>query len=760
MRLKRGLEKAVAVALVLTFLIIGVNAGVYLSQPKLIYNSGDFVELNVTVDPVQDGPLKIRLFCDENSKEIYSGPPIDSISIPMSSLWIDNLGGECYFSTTYAGEVKNSNSKFKISKELIISLLIESFFGKPGDEIAVSGSVKRLNGEGSDGEVEVIIPFAGAVGKSLEPDIESGSPVNNDSVSQNSSENATQTVPATNPITSVPGQNFYGKASDGEFSISFYLPDNIAAGDYKININAYEKTSLGEKTNEGKAIAYLKVSQIAKSIEFALSNQNFNPGESLSIKPNILDQTGNSINEQTSLVVSDSERNRVFEKIVKSGETVEWLIPTDAKSGYYSARASGAELNITKNFFINEKAIASFELVNSTLIIKSIGNIPYKKDVQVEINGKPFVKSVDLKPGESTEFKLTGIEGDYDIKVSDGEKEIKQAGVHLTGKAIGVSDTNEKGISGVIFTPWLWAFLIIFLLVAVLLLFSRVVKKKSIAYPLSNKKGLKLDGVVVDKKKMQNEKEAIKPNAKPALFLKKTVVPTIAQQAMVTGGSRNSATILAVKIKDKIDHSSKESVEKAVECVYSKKGAVFEQGGYIVTILSPLVTKTFNNEIEAARCAEDIVSLLNEHNKKFNDKINFGIGINSGEILNEIKDGKLNFTALGNTIIFAKRLADSSNKQILISKEAYEKGITEIKANKINVNGIECYEVKKVANYEKNKKFIDDFLKREGKGNASKTSGNRNYNAGNYKPLNSLANDSAKNPADNHNNNPHWNFGE
>ena len=51
---------------------------------------------------------------------------------------------------------------------------------------------------------------------------------------------------------------------------------------------------------------------------------------------------------------------------------------------------------LIKRFFVVEKAIASFELINETLIITSIGNIPYNKGVEIELNGKTFVKIVEL----------------------------------------------------------------------------------------------------------------------------------------------------------------------------------------------------------------------------------------------------------------------------------------------------------------------------------------------------------------------------
>ena len=55
-----------------------------------------------------------------------------------------------------------------------------------------------------------------------------------------------------------------------------------------------------------------------------------------------------------------------------------------------------------------------------------------------------------------------------------------------------------------------------------------------------------------------------------------------------------------------------------------------------------------------------------------------------------------------------------------MTKEAFERGITEIKADKKSINGIDSYELKKVVDYDKNKKFINDFIKRNEKDNKSK----------------------------------------
>ena len=80
------------------------------------------------------------------------------------------------------------------------------------------------------------------------------------------------------------------------------------------------------------------------------------------------------------------------------------------------------------------------------------------------------------------------------------------------------------------------------------------------------------------------------------------------------------------------------ALERAVELVYRKKGAVYEQGDFIFIVFSPLMTHTQKNEIEAAKAAERISLVLKEHNKRFKDKIDFGIGINSGQMINKVED--------------------------------------------------------------------------------------------------------------------------
>ena len=192
------------------------------------------------------------------------------------------------------------------------------------------------------------------------------------------------------------------------------------------------------------------------------------------------------------------------------------------------------------------------------------------------------------------------------------------------------------------------------------------------------------------------------------------VIQNQADQVLVLKGHKAHAAVLVMKIKNKLEDNEKKSLEHAMEAVYSKKGAVYEQGDFIFAMFSPLMTNAKNNEALAAKVGEEIVKNLNDHNQKFKNHIDFGIAINSGEIINKIENNKLKFTALGNFVVAAKRLAEGSNKQVLLSKESFQRAGSEVKAEKVSDG--QAYNLRRVVDSEKNNKFIQGFLERQPKG--------------------------------------------
>jgi len=414
----------------------------------------------------------------------------------------------------------------------------------------------------------------------------------------------------------------------------------------------------------------------------------------------LADQSGQAINDEVSVIIRDQDLSRIYEQILQSEETNIYKIPTNLTAGYYEIEASSGEVNSIKSFYVTEKAIAFFQMTNSTLVVTNIGNIPYKKDIQVELNGKPFVKKVNLKLGEEQEFKFTG-DGEFSIKVSDGETEVTEGGVVLTGHAVNV-ESIKKGF--IAYTPIIWIFFIIVLGAGTLFLFRNILKKKSFAYPFKGRfKKLKFGkSQPVDLSKEEGE---IKPETKQ---LQKSV--NQAEQVLVLKGHKNKVAVLALKIKNKSTRTNKKDLGKIIKSISNKKGVIYETGDYVIVVFSPLITRSFKNEVTAIKAAQVMQNSLKIYNRKSTDKIKFGIGINSGEIVNKLENGKLKFTALGNLIPNVKRLAESSEEKILLTKNAYESAGSEIKVKKHG----DVYEVRRVIDTEKNKAFIDGFLKRIG----------------------------------------------
>lgn len=736
-------KRSVTLKLMAIFLIFislsMVSAGIYFSDLQSKYNLGDMINLDVSADPVLDGRLlKVLFNCQGKNLLEFNNLPDSSgkvnIKIPLSSYTVNGIEGNCYFSGNYNNDARQSR-EFEISKRLDVKLYGNSFFVNPGEQFTVSGRAERLNGFPANGEIVISIPL-------LE--------VYTDAISENMANNTENNTNASVSDSPSSKSEYYAKVVNGSFLTNISIKDNTPAGEYRVDIFVYEEIS-GEKASEGTTVASVKVFQILKSVEIALNNQNFNPGTTVEFKPGLLDQSGINIDEEISTIIRNEKSERVFEKIVNSQETVKFLIPTNLTSGYYEIEASSRGIKNIERFYVNEKAIVSFDLRNETLVVTNIGNIPYKKDIEVDLNGKPFVKSVDLDLGESKTFKLTGSNEEYRIKISDGDTEFVQGGVMLTGRTITVSATDEgSAIGNVVNNPIVWIFLILILIAAVLFFLRNYLKKRSFAYHVSDlnqtRAAQKFAGTsnsisnTLVKKEVSSQfkqpgsmkiPEINRPeiNKQEIFGVPKQSPPSQAEQLTVMEGHKSNSVVIALKIKNEVGGLSRQTLDRAMIPAYKKSGAVYEQGNYIFIIFSQLMTRNEKNEVDVARVAESIAEELRDHNRKYGEKIDFGIGINSGEVINKVDGGKLKFTALGNFILLAKRLAESSDKQVLISKKSYEKGMTEIKAEKIDKEG-EVYEIKRVVNNEENKVFIKDFLNRMEKDEKSKnqSQGFRGFN--------------------------------
>lgn len=156
-----------------------------------------------------------------------------------------------------------------------------------------------------------------------------------------------------------------------------------------------------------------------------------------------------------------------------------------------------------------------------------------------------------------------------------------------------------------------------------------------------------------------------------------------------------------------------------MEYAYKAKGAVYQSGDYFVVVFSPLITGKAKNEHIAVKIAQDIDNLLREHNRKFrNNIINYGIGVNVGNIVNSIDEGILRFASIDKTVNITRKISDISNNEVLLSKEVHEKTISNVKAEKVGepsaeTRGLTLFRIKRIVDHEASKKFIDEFMRRQ-----------------------------------------------
>ena len=481
--------------------------------------------------------------------------------------------------------------------------------------------------------------------------------------------------------------------SEGKIETNFSFPENLKSGNYELTAKVYDKSGEEIGNQDTKTIT-ISLRQEPSKIEIVIDKQSIKPGEGIMLRPLIYDKANYETQGDVKIEVKDSLDDSYFNKLVKTGEEVIVNFTTNASAGYWKIEASSMGLKSKRLFYIEELEKAQFEVVNDTLIITNIGNVRYRKAVQIAIENEVEIKEMDLEVGDSKKFRLLAPDGSYKVSVTDGSETITLSDIGLTGNVIGVEDVRNQ-LSLWSKYPMVWLFLIIVLGLFILMMVERVTKRNFYGY------------------KDEKKTDKIKPVKASDKFAGFEAVKDAgeAEHSLVINGKKEEASILAIKIKNPGAIKNKivqENVNKAIEMINKQKGSLYRTGDNFVGVFTPSLTKTFKNDLVAVKVAGAIASHLNEHNKKFKEKIDFGIGIHSGEIAAKLEQGKLKFTALGNTLSLAKKIADSARNDVLLSKETGSKVSNEVKTDKQG----DYYSIKRVLDREQHKDFINNFLKR------------------------------------------------
>jgi hypothetical protein len=694
------MKKSLILLILVFTLVMGVgfvSADLFVGPMERSYHMGDELNLTITLGPVVNTNdfLILKLICvsgigqsaidevleadeEENSNEtdngvmtveevleavggvggseveIYKSPYSVGagdekevfVSIKLDKFLVGDLRGLCSIRAVYGGEEINSK-EFEISRVLEVSAEVDGVLFAPGEKMGIKGNAYRKNGVPVNGFVEARI-----VGTDI-------------SVS--------------------------GTASDGAFDLNFTVLKDMKARGYEVRVRAYEKNDKGDIINEGMAQVSFEVKQVIKKLEVSFDGQSVTPGNEFPYRINLIDQAGDQIQEDITLNIYRPDELEFSERLVRSGEALSFNSEQNFTPGYWTISARIRDVESERIFLVEDLELASFELNNNTLIVKNIGNVRYTKPVEISIGGVSEVKDMSLDLGEIKRFRLSAPDGEYNIEINDGRFSDSLGSAFLTGSAIRISSVGLVNSLKDKFSLLVWIFVIVIAGIVALILFRKIRRKA-----FFGKTPKLVKSVSVDEKSSES----------------KVVSDATSTTGAIDNGVRQECSVVSLKVKNlkevmAVDKEVIHMIDKGLLKAKDLKAKIYVVGDYRILIYSPIVTGEEDNNIVAINSAKNISDILNEYNAGHEKKLDFGVGVNVGEMIVERKEGKFRFTSSGRTIPSAKSASGKSTGDVLISKEVHGKVVGRVKSDKHP--GENYWIVKRVVDRSKHKAFVERF---------------------------------------------------
>jgi class 3 adenylate cyclase len=697
------MEKKVFVLVLFSLLLNFTGATIIISEPADIYNLGDKIYINVEgIIGANSGNFNIELQCGTNTTinlvkipaRAFSAEKEQSYSLPYKvldkeDLEIQNLSdilGNCQI-TSSLGSQASATKFFTITNTISVNAKLDKVAYDPGQPMTLIVEAVKANGQ----------PLEGFV----------------------TGTNAT---------------DFSKEIISGSLKEIIATSETSEPGPYVLEITAYDSGSEG-LLNYGKTTVSFIVNQIPSSIIASLSDQTVIPGNSLKMGVEVFDQSGKKM-EGGSIVRLISPLSEEVAKEVKSGENVVFDFPLNATAGVWKSYVIFETLVEEREFVVAELQKVEFDIIDSILQVTNVGNVLYNKSIDVDIGEEKKKLDLNIEVGETRKFNLRAPQGEYEVFVGDGDNSISRQ-VILTGNAISIKDLERVGIFKGYSIVWLFLLLILFAIGFVWFRRHKTVQKlqeskfvsrvRSVGEAFRNKVGENVPGSVRnsmnDSMNLTTKSPVVQGldssnlshEDKSMVDLTKKGQAQHAETSVTMKGDNYHSAVIAVNVKNyaSLNENSKTELGKIINSSKDSKGLVDWRGDYIFVVFSPIITKTYHNEAMAIKSATKILNELKNHNKKYNNKVEFNIGVHCGELLASKSEGKLKYTSLGNTISFAKRIADSDKEKLLVSDEVRKKLLRELKTQKIRDIGSKgVYEVIEVKNKEANEAKLKDILHR------------------------------------------------
>jgi|TARA_Y100000310_G_scaffold54553_1_gene49986 hypothetical protein len=652
------MRTAIIFGLFLILLTSFISADILITQdPESFYNLGDVIDMSIKVTSLSEinNFLTMSLICNGIETEVHkeyillsAGEEKESeIKIPLISSFAGQTSGTCTIKSTI-GEEFILTDEFKISNSLTVELIDQTTEVSPGGEIIIEGSAKRATGDNAEGFIEAKIIM-----------------------------NEVERISTLDTI------------NKGYFKLNISIPEDIAAGDYLIKLEGYEKDIEDSVTNTGFTSYSATINQVPTSLEISFEETEIEPGETVKVKAILHDQTGEKISAPARITIKNENDKILEEADITTDEFYKYNIQEGQAPVEWTIQATSKELEGTGFFQIIELEKVDVTVLNKTISIKNIGNVPYNDAVLVKIGEESLNVDVMLDLNKEQKYSITAPDGEYQVEIL-GESH----SLSLTGGAIGIKEVG--GISQVVKYPFVWMFVIGVLGFVTYLFFKKGYNKTFVGH--------------ITKKKPKKEK----PLRKDSLV--KSQNP--AEVSLSIHGSKQNISLICLKIKnlnniEKTKGSIEESIQQAVDTAEGAKALTYQNQENLFFLFVPTATKTFKNEKTAIQTAQQIKKILDHHNKLFKDKIDYGISLNYGTIVAKSEEDSTKFMSMGTLITAAKKIATESQGEILLGEKIKEKVGAEVKSELAHDGKNPSYKVKSIKKHKENDaKFISNFIKR------------------------------------------------
>jgi len=679
----------------------GVLAEIIISEPEDVYNLGDRIYISADgVDGTKEGNFNINLICANNSINLVKIPArsfgsdqaysLPYVILDRQNLELEDLNGilgECQIKAS-VGDLESFTKTFVITKEIRVEAYLDDSVYKPGETATLKIDAVKANGEVVNGVLEVIN-----------------------------------------------GTEFSRDVKEGLATGEFKIPDTIEAGMYFLTAVVYDSDAQG-KLNEGQTVVSYEVAQVPTTVVLSLSSEIVAPESEFTAGLSVFDQSGKEMTG-TGFVKLISPLGKETEMSVNTGEYVSFNFPSDASAGEWRVLGIFGEIGEERTFSVSENEKVEFYFEDSILVVRNIGNVPYvNKNISIKVADKTenlFLNNLGIN--ETRKFRVRGGDGLTDVEVGDGVS-LFTGQVVLTGSAVTVKDLKEVGIFKSYSVVWIFLILILATIGYILFrkyrktktlgetnsgnIFSRKVNnvKSSITSSLPSKvqsrfgSTLHLTNKSAHSQSLDEKSHISEDNTMIDLTNKRS---GRAESTLVIKGEKYPTSVICLNVKnlESINPNSVSSLKKLIEDGAGEKGFIDWSQDHVFIIFSPISTKTYNNELLASKAAFKILKSLEAHNRRSRDKIEFNMAVHTGQLICSKEGSRLKYTGIGNTISFARKMADSDTGKLLVSDSIRKRMLRDLKVIRhaqIGENAV--YSVTEIKNKEANEAKLKDLLGR------------------------------------------------